>query len=93
MTTHLRRAYQATLPAAESIIRLPGVIERTGRSKASIYKGVADGTFPQPLQLGPRAVGWKSSDIDAWIAGRPVGLTTEPAGPRTRRAVQGAKAA
>ena len=88
MPTTPRRAHQAPLPAAESVIRLPGVVERTGRSKASIYKGVAEKTFPAPLQLGPRAVGWRSSDIDAWIAARPVGLTSEPAGPRTRRAAQ-----
>lgn len=88
MSTHLHRAYQATLTAANSIYRLPEVKRRTGLSRSSIYAGIAAGTFPKPLQLGPRAVGWRSGDLDAWIEARPVGLTTEPAGPRRRRTAQ-----
>ena len=25
------------------------------------------GTFPKPIYLGPKAVGWLESEIDAWI--------------------------
>ena len=28
---------------------------------------VADGSFPQPIRLGARAVGWIESEVDAWI--------------------------
>jgi len=28
---------------------------------------VAQGKFPQPIRLGARAVGWLSSEVDAWI--------------------------
>lgn len=32
---------------------------------------MSNGTFPPPIQLGPRAVGWLEHEIDEWIASRP----------------------
>jgi prophage regulatory protein len=55
---------------SESIIRLPKVKDRTGKSRSSIYADIKEGKFPKPIPLGPRSVGWLSSDIDAWIAQR-----------------------
>lgn len=54
----------------QSILRLPTVIVRTGLSRSSIYLAVKNGSFPSSIQLGPRAVGWLESDIDAWIKSR-----------------------
>jgi len=53
-----------------TILRLPIVKARTGLSRSTIYVRVSDGTFPKPVSLGARAVGWPESDIDAWISGR-----------------------
>jgi prophage regulatory protein len=53
-----------------TILRLPTVKERTGLSRSSIYAFVARGTFPAPVSLGARAVGWNSEAVDAWITGR-----------------------
>lgn len=53
-----------------TIQRLPLVIGRTGLGRTSIYNGVKDGTFPSPIRLGPRAVGWHESDITEWINSR-----------------------
>ena len=50
------------------ILRLPVVMERVGISRSSIYKFIAAGTFPKPVQLGPRSVGWLETEIDEWIA-------------------------
>lgn len=50
------------------IIRLPAVKLRTGLSRSSIYLQIAKGTFPAPVSLGARAVGWVESDVDEWIA-------------------------
>jgi prophage regulatory protein len=33
---------------------------------------MANGSFPKPIRLSERAVGWKSDDIDAWLAARPM---------------------
>ena len=50
------------------IMRLPEVIVKTGYKRASIYKFMKDGTFPQARRIGPRAVGWDSLEVEAWIA-------------------------
>lgn len=51
-------------------LRLPEVVQVTGYRRASIYKKMAAGEFPAPYALGPRAVGWKSTDVDQWIHSR-----------------------
>lgn len=51
----------------ERILRLPEVKAATGKSRSSIYQGVANGTFPAPVALGPRSVGWRESDLTAWL--------------------------
>ena len=55
-----------------TILRRPGVEARVGLSRATIYAKMADGSFPKPLRLSERAVGWKTEDIDAWLAARPM---------------------
>ena len=55
---------------ANSIRRLPAVKDRTGLGRSNIYSQIAEGTFPKPISLGARAVGWLESDIDNWIASR-----------------------
>lgn len=51
----------------ERILRLPDVKSITGLSRSLIYKMIADGTFPQPLHLGARAVGWLASEIFSFL--------------------------
>ncbi|HEX7422269.1 MAG TPA: AlpA family transcriptional regulator [Terriglobales bacterium] len=53
---------------ANVILRLPAVKARTGLCRSAIYQYVADGSFPRPVSLGARAVGWVESDIDGWIS-------------------------
>lgn len=53
-----------------SIERLPVVLNRLGISRSSLYKMIQRGDFKSPLQLGPRAVGWLSTDTDDFIAAR-----------------------
>jgi len=48
-----------------TIIRLPTVIAHTGLSRSTIYLRIKQGSFPAPVSLGARAVGWPSTDIDA----------------------------
>jgi prophage regulatory protein len=55
---------------SEKILRLPGVIDRTGLKRTSIYDQIAAGTFPKQVKIGPRAVGWYQSAIDEWIRQR-----------------------
>ena len=55
---------------ANFILRLPAVKQRTGLSRSTIYLRVAQGTFPAPVSLGARAVGWVESEVDEWLARR-----------------------
>ena len=52
------------------MIRRRQVESLTGLSRSTIYAGVAAGTFPKQIQLGPQAVGWLASEIDAWLRER-----------------------
>jgi prophage regulatory protein len=51
-----------------AILRLPTVKVRTGLSRSTIYQQVAEGSFPRPVNIGARAVGWVESDIENWIS-------------------------
>lgn len=52
---------------ATTILRLPAVKARTALSRSTIYLRISDGTFPKPISLGGRAVGWVETDIQQWI--------------------------
>jgi prophage regulatory protein len=52
---------------AITILRLPVVRARTGLSRSTIYLRISDGSFPLPVSLGARAVGWLESEIEEWI--------------------------
>ena len=52
----------------ESILRLPAVKARTGLSRSTIYQRIREGTFPPPVNLGKRAVGWLESELAAHMA-------------------------
>lgn len=53
---------------ALTILRLKQVQDETGLSRSSIYRGIQAGTFPSPISLGLRAVGWRRGCIDLWLA-------------------------
>ena len=62
--------------SALTIIRRKQVEARTGLSRSSIYArlrknpkrpGDYDPTFPKPISVGAKAVGWIEAEIDAWL--------------------------
>ena len=65
--------------AAITILRRRQVEARTGLSRSTIYAKMAkdprrpgnyDPTFPRPVPLGGKSVGWLEHEIDAWLASR-----------------------
>jgi len=52
------------------INRLPKVMETTGLGRATIYKYIQEGTFPKPVPLGGRAVGWIEEEVADWVLSR-----------------------
>lgn len=59
------------------LLRRTEVTTRTGLGRTSIYRGIANGSFPKPVQIGPRSVAWREQDVSAWIESRTEG--TRPA--------------
>ena len=53
-----------------TILRLPAVKVNTGLSRSTIYLRMGQGTFPQAVSLGGRAVGWLESEIQEWLQKR-----------------------
>ncbi|MBK7531509.1 AlpA family transcriptional regulator [Piscinibacter sp.] len=51
---------------------MPTVMRMTGLGRSTIYRLIAEHKFPSPVRLGPRAVAWRSSDLDEWSEARPV---------------------
>ncbi len=54
----------------DSILRARQTFVTTGLSRSALYSLISKGRFPRPVSLGERAVGWRSSDIQAWIESR-----------------------
>jgi len=66
----------AQIHNALTILRRKQVEARTGLSRSSIYArlrhnpkrpGDFDPTFPKPISVGAKAVGWIEAEIDAWL--------------------------
>ena len=64
---------KSELSKGEKFLRLSSVRDRIPYSRATIYRIMADGKFPRPIALGPGAVAWRESEIDAWIQARILG--------------------
>ena len=54
----------------ETILRKPRVLAAIGMGNTWLHEAVKRGEFPAPMKLGARAVGWKRSDVEHWLASR-----------------------
>ena len=59
---------RVTMP--HTMLRFPTVKARTGLSRSTIYLRISRGTFPAPVSLGGRAVGWIEAEVNAWLTAR-----------------------
>ena len=59
-----------------TILRRKQVEARTGLSRSTIYSrlrpnpkrpGDFDPSFPKPISVGSKAVGWIEAEVDAWL--------------------------
>lgn len=55
----------------DPILRINEVQSLTKLSRSTIYRLLRLSTFPRPVALGARAVGWRASAIREWIEGLP----------------------
>ena len=54
----------------DEVWRRPKVESVTGLACSTIYLQMKNGTFPKPIKIGERAVGWRMSEINAWLEQR-----------------------
>lgn len=54
----------------ERIVRLSTVKELTGLGRSTLYRRIKEGTWVPPISLGPRAVGFRESEVAAINAAR-----------------------
>jgi prophage regulatory protein len=59
------------MPAPDRIVRLNTVLVRTGLSRSTIYRKIAEGTFPPQIRISVNGAGWRESEINRWIADPP----------------------
>lgn len=64
---------------ALTIIRRKQLEARTGLSRSTIYAKMRenpkrpsdfDPTFPKPISMGAKAVGWIETEVEAWLSAR-----------------------
>jgi prophage regulatory protein len=60
---------------AMTILRRKQVQVHVGLSRSTLYLRIAEGTFPKPVSLGARAVGWPANEVEALNAARIAGKT------------------
>ena len=57
----------------DRLLRRREVENIVGLGKTSLYKQIQAGVFPQPVQVGSRAVRWRESEIIQWLGTRETG--------------------
>jgi prophage regulatory protein len=56
------------------LLRLPQVKELTGLGRSTIYRLMENGEFPRQVAISRGAIGWRESDIQAWIESRQLAI-------------------
>jgi len=60
----------------DHFIRMKEVRQRTGLSRATIYRKIGEGSFPPNRKLGGQAVAWLNSEVQSWLDAQ---IEAEPA--------------
>ena len=53
--------------AHDRILRINAVLDRTGLTRSTLYRKVANGTFPPQIKISERCAGWRESAVNAWM--------------------------
>jgi prophage regulatory protein len=54
------------IPGLHQIVRKPDLPGYVGLQRSSIENAIAEGTFPRPISLGNRSVGWLAHELAEW---------------------------
>lgn len=56
-----------TVTPTDRILRLNAVLDRTGLSRATLYRKIQGGTFPRQVRIAERCTGWRESAVNEWM--------------------------
>lgn len=56
-----------SLRIPEALLKIQVVSAVAGLSKSTIYRKVADGTFPAPIKDGSRCTRWVAAKVSNWL--------------------------
>lgn len=59
--------HQPTRSAPSSILRIKAVMRRTGLTRPTLYRKIAQGTFPKQVRISSNCVGWREAEVDSWL--------------------------
>ena len=62
----------------DRILRAKAVQDRIACGNSKFYELLNTGEFPPGIRIGARAVGWRESQVEAWIASRPIADLRRP---------------
>lgn len=51
----------------DRIIRLKSVLSRTGLTRSTLYRKIAEGSFPAQIKISVNGAGWHESEISRWV--------------------------
>jgi prophage regulatory protein len=63
----------------DRIIRLKTVLNRTGLSRSTVYRKIAEGTFPPQIPISVHGAGWSEVEISRWVSNPPAYRPIAPA--------------
>jgi len=55
------------MPEPDRIIRRRTVLARTGLSRSTMYRKIAEGTFPAQIKISINGAGWRESEVNRWV--------------------------
>jgi prophage regulatory protein len=56
------------IAGSDRLLRISDVKSQVGLGKSKIYALIAEGRFPRPYRLSPKAARWSEREIAEWIA-------------------------
>ena len=59
-----------TIPGTCRLLRIREVLQLCGLSRATLYREIKLHSFPAPVKLSARSVGWLQDDVVRWLESR-----------------------
>ena len=54
----------------DKLLRMNDLVRELSISRSTLWRWVAVGKFPRPINVGPHTTAWRESDIQGWIESR-----------------------